>query len=273
VVKAKRALDYQMVVIPGHAGFTGRERGWIEEAPMLALSALSLKKPANEPGDEPLGQVETGTLANTLGDDVFALVCPDWGTPSLVLDASLGRVAYANWSCLKLLEGQAPACLAEGRLVFCSAEVNRRFYRVLEHTAGSSTEFAVVVGHCEGSISWFSVTIRNAHGFFRDVLQRSLPPARRSSRFVVIQFAVTGNFPDPAALAALAEACALSPAEAELLKFLACGRSISQIAKNRGVKLATMRQRMKNVLAKANCHRQTELIHLVMSLCPMAQNR
>jgi DNA-binding CsgD family transcriptional regulator len=200
---------------------------------------------------------------------VFALVCPDWGPPSLVLDACPGRVAYANWTCLKLLKGHIPASLTDGRLVFCSADVNRRFYRVLEQTAGTSMESAVVIGHCEGSTSWFSVTIRNAYGFFRDVLQRNLPRIRRSSRLVVVEFAMTGKLPDPTALAALADACSLSPAEGELLKFLACGWPIEKIARKRGVKLATMRQRMKSVLAKANCHRQTELIHLVMSLCPM----
>lgn len=241
---------------------------------MIAMSALPSKKPATETFGQQFGHgSEAGSPPNALGEDVFALVCPDWGPPSLVLDACLGRVAYANWSCLRMLESQIPAGLSEGRLVFCSADVNRRFYRVLDQTAGTSAELAVVIGHCEGSTSWFSVTIRNAHGFYRDVLQRSLPATRQSSRFVVIEFAMTGTFPDPIALTALADACSFSPAEAELLKFLACGWSIPQIAKNRGVKLATMRQRMKSVLAKANCHRQTELIHLVMSLCPMIQDR
>lgn len=240
---------------------------------MIAMSGLPSHKLAKDQFLHLVGHGEAGSSPHPIGEDVFALVCPDWGPPSLVLDACLGRVAYANWTCLKLLESHIPACLTEGRLVFCSPEVNRRFYRVLEQTAGTSTESAVVVGHCEGAISWFSVTIRNAHGFFRDVLQRNLPKARRSSRLVVIEFAMTGKLPDPIALAALADACSLSPAEGELLKFLACGWSIPEIAKNRGVKLATMRQRMKNVLAKANCHRQTELIHLVMSLCPMGQTR
>ena len=235
---------------------------------MTAMSALPLKRSARENTGS-----ESSPRLGTFGEEVFALICPDWGAPSLILDACIGRVAYANWSCLKMLESQIPAYLAEDRLVFCSAEVNRRFYRVLEQTAGASTELAVLVGQCEGSTSWFSITIRNTHGFFRDVLRRSLPSSSWSSRLVIIEFGMTGSFPDPTALMALAEVFSFSPAEMEVVKFLACGWSIQEIARTRGVKLATMRQRMKNVLAKANCHRQTELIHLVMSLCPMIQNR
>jgi len=182
-----------------------------------------------------------------------------------------GHVVYANWNCLQLLEKQAPVGLSDERLIFRSADVNRRFYRALEQTAGGSTERTVVVGHCDRSLTWFSVVIRNMHGFFRDALHRSLMGGDPLSRFVLIEFRLSRNSPDPTALLALAEACALSPAETDVVKLLACGWSLPQIASSRGVKLATIRQCMKNLLAKTNCHRQTELIHLVMSLCPMVR--
>jgi DNA-binding CsgD family transcriptional regulator len=239
---------------------------------MIALSVLSLKKP--------LSEVQSGDhyparrAPAKLGEDVFALVCPDRETPTLILDAGGGHVAYANWNCLQLLERQAPVGLSDERLIFHSADVNRRFYRALEHTAaGGSPERAVVAGHCDRSLTWFSVVIRNMHGFFRDALHRSLMGGDPLSRFVLIEFRLSRNSPDPTALLALAEACALSPAETDVVKLLACGWSLPQIASSRGVKLATIRQCMKNLLAKTNCHRQTELIHLVMSLCPMVRER
>lgn len=239
---------------------------------MTGMSSLPLKRATMEiPGRQFGYQTEASSRLGTIGEDVLALICPDWSAPSLILDARHGRVAHANLNCLKLLENQALARLADGRLVFRSGEVNRRFHRALGQIAEANTEFAVVVGHCERSMSWFSITIRSAHDFLRDLSQWRLADGSWPSHLVVVEFATTENFPHAATLTALAEAFSLSPAETEVLQYLACGWSVQEIANMRGVTLATMRQRMKNVLAKTNCHRQAELIHLVMSLCPMIQ--
>jgi len=203
-----------------------------------------------------------------MSKDILALICPDWCDTALVLDAVGGHVAYANWRCLNMLERRRPAWLAEGRLVFESPDFNSRFYLCLEKTVADGAETAALIEHDEWSNSWLSVTIHNGQGLFRDVLERRLGNGRPAPRLVIVEFATNGSTPEPAALAALAQSCSLAPAEFELVNSVARGISLEEIAEARGVALSTVRQRMKIVLAKTKCHRQSELVHLVMSLCP-----
>lgn len=210
---------------------------------------------------------EAAAQPGSFGEDIFSLICPDWNAPSLIVDAGNGQIAYANSSCLNLLKGRFPAAIREGRLVICSAEIDRRFHDSLRQIS-SDLESARIVGRCDLSGSWFSIAIRNARGLKHALLRRALPEHHSSTRLVIVELAVTGGSPEPAAMTALAEACSLSRAETELVRLLASGRSLPEIAKCRNVTLATMRQRLKCALAKTNCHRQTELVHLVMSLCP-----
>ena len=85
---------------------------------------------------------------------------------------------------------------------------------------------------------------------------------------MIVELAISSDGVDPAALAVFAAATSLSKAEADLVKAIANGHSLSELAKARGVAVSTIRQRMKSVLGKTGCRRQTELVRLVLSLCP-----
>jgi DNA-binding CsgD family transcriptional regulator len=57
----------------------------------------------------------------------------------------------------------------------------------------------------------------------------------------------------------------LTSAEADLLRRLAEGRSLDQVAEERGVTISTVRSQLKQVFAKTDTNRQSELVHLVLT--------
>jgi DNA-binding CsgD family transcriptional regulator len=57
----------------------------------------------------------------------------------------------------------------------------------------------------------------------------------------------------------------LTPAEAELLRLLAEGRSLEEVATQRGVTMNTARGQLKQVFAKTDTRRQGELVRLVLT--------
>ena len=201
-----------------------------------------------------------------MGRDVYTLLCPDWRGPSLVLEGASGRVAHANWRCLRLLAETGPARISGGKLIFTPADLNRRFYGRLEQAQAAGVERAVVVAREDGKGLWFSAAIHLPLGFARDTLQRALGP--QGGEIAVVDFAASGSAPDRAAFAALAEAAGLAPAESQLVLSLLQGLSAEEIAEARGSSLSTVRQRIKAVLAKTHCTRQSELVGLVRGICP-----
>jgi DNA-binding CsgD family transcriptional regulator len=54
-------------------------------------------------------------------------------------------------------------------------------------------------------------------------------------------------------------------AEAILVEAVAGGHSLDSVPRLRGVAVSTIRQRMRSVLGKTGCHRQAELVRLVVS--------
>jgi DNA-binding CsgD family transcriptional regulator len=57
----------------------------------------------------------------------------------------------------------------------------------------------------------------------------------------------------------------LTAAEADLLRRLAEGRTLEQVAEERGVTIHTVRSQLKQVFAKTDTNRQSELVHLVLT--------
>ena len=57
----------------------------------------------------------------------------------------------------------------------------------------------------------------------------------------------------------------LTPAEAELVRLIAEGRSLDEVATERGVSLHTVRSQLKQVFLKTDTCRQGELVHLVLT--------
>ena len=64
----------------------------------------------------------------------------------------------------------------------------------------------------------------------------------------------------------LVELFGLTPAEAQLAVGLLAGKRLEQIAADRGVKLPTVRNQLRAVLAKTATGRQAELVRLLASL-------
>ena len=57
----------------------------------------------------------------------------------------------------------------------------------------------------------------------------------------------------------------LTHAEADLVRLIAEGRSLIQVAKERGVTMNTVRSQLKQVFSKTDTSRQGELVHLVLA--------
>jgi DNA-binding CsgD family transcriptional regulator len=57
----------------------------------------------------------------------------------------------------------------------------------------------------------------------------------------------------------------LTPAEAELVRLIAEGRSLEEVAAERGVTMNTVRSQLKQVFSKTETSRQGELVHLVLT--------
>ena len=57
----------------------------------------------------------------------------------------------------------------------------------------------------------------------------------------------------------------LTPAEGELVRLIAEGRSLEEVAAERGVTMNTVRSQLKQVFSKTGTSRQGELVHLVLT--------
>jgi DNA-binding CsgD family transcriptional regulator len=57
----------------------------------------------------------------------------------------------------------------------------------------------------------------------------------------------------------------LTHAEADLVRLVSEGRSLEQVAKERGVTMNTVRSQLKQVFSKTDTSRQGDLVHLVLS--------
>ena len=57
----------------------------------------------------------------------------------------------------------------------------------------------------------------------------------------------------------------LTHAEAELVRLIAEGNSLEEVAAQRGVTMNTVRSQLKQVFSKTDTSRQGELVHLVLT--------
>lgn len=149
--------------------------------------------------------------------------------------------------------------------------MDRRFHSELARMISTGCESAFLVEHDMASDIWLSVGIRNGQGFYRDAIQIGLGAAY-ASKLMVVEFFDHSQGIDGLALAAFAATASLTRAEAQLVDAIAIGISLQQAAKSRDVAISTIRQRMKAILLKTGCRTQSELIHLILSLCPRRSN-
>ena len=202
-----------------------------------------------------------------MGREVLALACPDWREASLAIDAQNGEIAYANWRALAFLDARAPISVFGNRLIFTDPRHNQQYFTGLEklRTSLAEEEVFVITGNCE--VDWFAVTIHNPQGLYREVLQRALDAAGMSSDIIFVEIGRTRRAPSASQVAAFSEAFKFTPAEAELVFSLAQGQTLADVADRRQAAISTVRQRLKTVLAKSGCRRQTDLVRQIVSLC------
>ncbi len=193
------------------------------------------------------------------------LLCPDWRGPSLVLDCSTLRIAYANRNCIGLFKNDFSLKMSNGSLVFDQCYERKEFQ--------AKTHLAIATGRRSTAF-----TMRNSKGGWTLAILRILD--RDEAEMVagshsdkdftpaVLEFTECGYQPDPVCFEAVAEALKLSPSESRDLIAIATGQSPDEIAAKSNVAISTVRQRIKSLLAKTESTRQQHLTCLVRSLCP-----
>jgi DNA-binding CsgD family transcriptional regulator len=202
-----------------------------------------------------------------VGNEILTILCPDWRTATLVIDATDSTVVFANSQCISMFRRGTLVRLSGDRLSFVVADLNRRFESEVSRLKASGGESAYLFGRDLTSEKWLSVTIRNGQGFFRDAVESSFGNLL-NARLMIVEIATVEEGLDPHAFASFAQIISLSKAEADLVEAVVAGDSLRQAADRRSAALSTVRQRMKNILAKTGCRRQSELVTLVLSLCP-----
>ena len=205
--------------------------------------------------------------ATTVSSEILAILCPDWRTAALVIDATNTNVVFANSQCIAMLRREQPMRLMGDRLDFTPCGLNRRFNLELAQLASSGGESAFIYERDVSSGDWLSVVIRNGQGFFRDAIETNLGKSM-GPKLMIVEIATGAEMLDRNAFSSFAQTATLSKAEAELVKAVAAGWSLTEAAQSRGTAVSTIRQRMKSILSKTGCRRQSELVHLVLSICP-----
>ena len=202
-----------------------------------------------------------------MSSEILAILCPDWRTAALVIDATNVSVVFANSQCIAMLRREQPMRLTGDRLDFTPCGLNRRFHLELAQLASSGGESAFIYERDASSGDWLSVVIRNGQGFFRDAIETNLGKSI-GPKLMVVEIATGAEVLDRNAFSSFAQTAFLSKAEADLVQAVAAGWSLTEAAHSRGVAVSTVRQRMKSILSKTGCRRQSELVHLVLSICP-----
>jgi len=201
-----------------------------------------------------------------MGNELLALICPDWRPAALVLDAANGEVAYANWRCLRLFEKRVPVWVAGGRLRFASPTMRRRFRPALKRALAQGVETSVLIERLPDGVGMYSAAIRNPQGLFTEALGRHLG---RERRLVIVEFTTSSMVPSQHAMEAVGRTFDLSPVEFQLLSRLVSGHAESRRWSDlaRDGQVAT--DGLDGLLAKARCHQPEELVKLVMSTCSL----
>jgi DNA-binding NarL/FixJ family response regulator len=202
-----------------------------------------------------------------MGREVLALACPDWRDASLAIDVQNGEIAYANWRALALLDAKMPISVFGNRLIFADPRHNQQYFTGLEklRTSTAEEEVFVITGQCEAD--WFAVRIHNPQGLYREVLKRSLEASGTSPDIIFVEITRTRKAPSASQVAAISEALKFTPAEAELVFSLAQGQTLTDIAIEGKAAISTVRHRLKRILGKSGCRRQSDLVRQIVSLC------
>jgi DNA-binding CsgD family transcriptional regulator len=185
----------------------------------------------------------------------FAEIRPDGVNASVIVDPDHLGFRYANLAGRTLLERRYPARLIRGTVEIVSARGATLFGQAMRSFRQSLQPTMVV---SDGEHGAFSVRIS---------LWAPSGPARGDAAVAILDFRVGAFELATSDLRAIGEGFGLTEAETAVLGYLVEGQTLAQIAVHRGVQLETIRRQCKFVLAKMGCHRQVDLVRLMISLC------
>lgn len=186
----------------------------------------------------------------------YAAIRPDGRSASIVVEASQLIFRYANFDGRILLQRGYPARLSRGVLHIASERAAPLFREAMSTVRRTSSPTMIV---SDGDHGPFSIRI--------SVWAPPDPAGSTGSTVAILDFRAGSFELTDADLRAIGIGFGLTEAEMSVLGYLAGGLTLAQIARRRDVDLETVRRQCKTVLAKMGCHRQVDLIRLMISLC------
>ena len=181
-------------------------------------------------------------------------------TGALLVDES-GNVVLKNRSAGKILSLEDGFSLHRGQPHLADPRENRAFRELIQETVrGHATQ-----GSATGEV--MSVTRPSGRRPFSLMLGPLLapPPDTSTNEARAIVFIADPEGGQIGATAVLETLYDLTHAEAELVRLIAEGNSLDQVAAARGVTMNTVRSQLKQVFSKTETRRQGELVHLVLA--------
>ncbi|MDJ0853083.1 MAG: hypothetical protein QNK04_32330 [Myxococcota bacterium] len=179
----------------------------------------------------------------------------------ILLDAE-GRVVLKNRSVDQILDLRDGFFLDQGRPRVADSRENRSLQKLISEVSRSAPDIA----HAGGS-GVLCVTRASGRRAFPIWVGKLLAPApdNRTDEAQSILFIADPDRGQISTTLVLESLYALTPAEAELVRLLAEGCSLDQVAEERGVTMNTVRSQLKQVFCKTDTSRQGELVHLVLT--------
>jgi DNA-binding CsgD family transcriptional regulator len=201
------------------------------------------------------------------------LLCPEWRGPAMVIDCTTLRVDFANQNCLALLSKNFGLRLQNGQLIFTQCHERKTFHTQIQAARATGRPSSAKTFRNVENGAWVLSVVRFLGTDEAAAVMRTTNSKDEILDPAVIEFTECGYAPDHECFRAVSEALKLSPSESRDLIAIATGYTADEIAVNRGVAISTIRQRIKSLLAKAECSRQQELTCLVRSLCPTEHDK
>lgn len=178
----------------------------------------------------------------------------------ILVDAG-GRAILKNRSVERILALQDGFRLERGRPCVDDPRENRALQTVIAEVAKARPEPGEPGG---GALCVSRPSGRRSFALWVGSLLKSSPENRTDEAKAILFIADPegGQISTTVALESLYQ---LTRAEAELVRLLAEGYSLDQVAQTRGVTMNTVRSQLKQVFCKTDTSRQGELVHLVLT--------
>jgi DNA-binding CsgD family transcriptional regulator len=178
-------------------------------------------------------------------------------TRPLFLVNERGCILHANQAAERLLLTSILIRREEGRLRLTPDTAQNQLTKALQTVAGTDGK-----GHSH--IASFPFGDRNGHPMLAAVKSLGHYKSKTGGQPMAAVHIIDPRFPQQIDLENLAALFEFTRAEAYLAARLANGRTLHEAAEEAGVSMNTIRTHLKHALEKSGCHRQAELVALVI---------